>query len=623
LTVVRNRYVLAADLACVVLAAYGAFVLRLDWLVVLDPSVMFLVVIALLVKVPVFFAFGLYRRYWRYVSLEDVRVLTWSVITAELAVAAVVTAGVIAGVVAWFPRSIIFIDGMMTLVLVTAVRAGLRVLADERDRSAGVRVASAKHVLIIGAGVSGATVAREMQRQPRAAGGFVGFLDNDPAKIGRRIHGYQVLGPLDSLSKVVKTYRIAEVIIAMPSASGTVVRGIVDQSRELGIDAKILPGILELIDGKVSVSRIRNIEIADLLRRKPVAMELSNPGYIEGECVLITGAGGSIGSELCRQIAQLKPRRVVLAGHGENSVFEIHEQLMERLPGLNITPLIVDVRDGRRLRALFDEVKPGVVFHAAAHKHVPLMELHPEEALTNNVVGTTNVIDCAAAAGAKRLVMISTDKAVAPSSIMGASKRLAEMVARQLAQRNTIDVVIVRFGNVLGSRGSVVTTFKRQIERGGPLTVTHRDMKRFFMTIPEAVHLVLEAGGRGTAGDLFVLDMGDPVNISQLADDLVRLSGYQAGEIPVHYTNLRPGEKLSERLWEHGATVERIPGVSLLRVVEPGAPRDSQVTEMLPELLRCAREGRREQLDRLLKDLIPSFMSNEEPNVSTPSTLAQ
>ena len=612
----RNRFVLLADALCVALAAGGAFVLRLDWLVVQNPTVVFLAITALVVKIPVFLAFGLYRRYWRYVSLEDLKVLAWSVLVAELAVAAVVTTGVLAHWVEWFPRSILFIDFILTLLLMTALRAGLRVLADERDRS-GSRLTPAKHVLIIGAGVSGAMVAREMQRQPRVAGGFVGFLDDDPQKVGRRIHGYLVAGPIDSLPKVVNTYRVSEVIIAMPSASGTIVRGIVDQCRELGIEAKILPGILELIDGKVSVSRIRNVEISDLLRRQPVSMELSNPEYIAGECVLVTGAGGSIGSELCRQIGQLKPSRLALVGHGENSVFEIHEQLMERLPGLTVTPLIVDVRDADRLRALFEEVRPGVVFHAAAHKHVPLMEIHPEEALTNNVVGTTNVIECAAASGARRVVMISTDKAVAPASIMGASKRLAEMVARRIARERKLDVVTVRFGNVLGSRGSVVTIFKRQIERGGPLTITHRDMQRFFMTIPEAVHLVLEAGGRGTGGDLFVLDMGEPVNISQLAEDLVRLSGYEAGEIPIHYTNLRPGEKLSERLWEDGAKVERISELSLLRVVESKAPREIEVIEMLPALLRCARDGDRRQLHQLIKELIPTFISPEGTDART------
>jgi FlaA1/EpsC-like NDP-sugar epimerase len=352
-------------------------------------------------------------------------------------------------------------------------------------------------------------------------------------------------------------------------------------------------------------------------------MELSNPGYIEGECVLITGAGGSIGSELCRQIAQFRPSRLVLAGHGENSIFEIHQQLGERLPGLNVTPMIVDVRDKNRLGDLLAEVRPGVVFHAAAHKHVPLMELHPEEAFTNNVIGTANVIQCAAAAGAKRLVMISTDKAVAPSSMMGASKRLAEIIARRLARQQNFDVIIVRFGNVLGSRGSVVTTFKRQIERGGPLTVTHRDMKRFFMTIPEAVHLVLEAGGRGVAGDLFVLDMGEPVNISQLAEDLVRLSGYAVCEIPIHYTNLRPGEKLEERLWEDGAIVERVSHPSILRVVEPEVAREADVLLVMPELLRLAREGDRAGLDRLIKEMIPTFHCLDGASASTSTTLAQ
>jgi FlaA1/EpsC-like NDP-sugar epimerase len=327
--------------------------------------------------------------------------------------------------------------------------------------------------------------------------------------------------------------------------------------------------VFELLDGHVSVSLLRNVEIADLLRRSQVVGRPETASYLRGRVVMVTGAGGSIGSELCRQVGFAKPSRLVLLGHGENSIFEVYSQLAQQYPTVPMHTVIADIRDRERIRAVFEEFGPEVVFHAAAHKHVPLMQENPEEAITNNVIGTAHVVAAAEECGTTRLVMISTDKAVAPSSVMGASKRLAESVVRQAGLRSGRPFVVVRFGNVLGSRGSVVPLFKRQIERGGPVTLTHPEMKRFFMTIPEAVHLVLQAGGFGHAGGLFVLNMGEPVRISDLAADLIRLSGFAPGEIPIVYTGIREGEKLEERLWEENAVVETTVNPEILAVTEP------------------------------------------------------
>lgn len=334
---------------------------------------------------------------------------------------------------------------------------------------------------------------------------------------------------------------------------------------------------------------------------------LSTSTYVEGRTVLVTGAGGSIGSELCRQVARARPLSLVLLGHGENSIFDIQMELRERHPDLAVVPVIADIRDQPRIRRVFDRLRPDIVFHAAAHKHVPLMEENPEEAVTNNVLGTQHVLQAALAVGTQRFVMISSDKAVAPSSIMGASKRLAEMLVRNAAQATSRGYVVVRFGNVLGSRGSVVPQFKRQIERGGPVTVTHPDMKRFFMTIPEAVHLVLEAGGLGRGGELFVLKMGEPVRIADLAEDLIKLSGLTLDEVPITFTGMRAGEKLEEALWETGAVTESTRHSEVLRVIEPNGASGTITTETLKAFATAAEQGDVLQIQTMLMQQIPTF----------------
>ena len=471
-----------------------------------------------------------------------------------------------------------------------------------------------RRALIVGAGAAGTMVAREMYQNPQLGLSPAGFLDDDSAKQRKRIMGVPVLGPTDAITRVVADRGIDEVVIAMPTAAGTVLRQIADTCREAGITSRTIPGVFELLDGIVSVNRLRQIEIADLLRRAQVTSTHDASQYLSGRTVLVTGAGGSIGYELCRQIGHANPRRLVLLGHGENSIFDAEVQLREMFPRVPVRSVIADIRERRRVESVFDKFRPSIVFHAAAHKHVPLMEANPEEAISNNIFGTANIVRGALACGTERLVVISTDKAVAPSSLMGASKRVAETIVRDAARRSGRAFLAVRFGNVLGSRGSVVPHFKRQIEAGGPITITHPEMTRFFMTIPEAVHLTLQAGGLGSGGELFVLNMGKPVRILDLAQDLIKLSGYEPGEIPITYTGIRPGEKLHEALWERDAVLHATSHPDILRVEEAEHPID--VPRVLSSLEEAAEAGSRLAVQAALAQWLETFVPAPEPENS-------
>lgn len=606
---IRNRYILAADVLLVVVSAWGAYALRFDWLFSLyrDEFPLFLAC-AFVIKPLTFYVFGLYARYWRYASL-------WDLIAVVIAssVATAVIAFVMAGlrlfdVIPGFPRTVVPIDWLLTTVLIGGVRISVRVLA-EMKKGPGTTgsESSAKRVLVAGAGNAGVMVVREMQRNPHLGMTPVGFLDDDPVKQGKIILGVRVLGPLDAVAACAVASKAQEVIIAMPTAPGTVLRGIVERCREVPLPARAIPGVFELLDGKVGVNRLRSVEISDLLRRRQVPMLSAPRDYIRGRTVLVTGAGGSIGSELCRQVARDLPLRLVLLGHGENSIFDVQGQLKDAFRTLEIVPVIADVRDRERIAQVFAALRPEVVFHAAAHKHVPLMEGNPQEAITNNVFGTRNVVECAAKYGVERLVMISTDKAVAPVNLMGASKRVAELVVRRTARAHSRRFAVVRFGNVLGSRGSVVPLFKVQIERGGPLTITHPEMRRFFMTIPEAVHLVLEAGGDATGGELFVLNMGESVRIVDLAHDLIELSGLRRDDVPIAFSGLRPGEKLDERLWEEGARVEPSATADVLRVTEGDGSEMFDFETLLTALEAAARVGDSLEIQHSLSQLVPTY----------------
>lgn len=606
----RNRHILLGDAVLIALAAFGAFALRFEWRFYLERHEFLpYLALALTVKLPMFYLFGMYRRFWRYVSVSDSVMLATTVLMSSMVVA-VCVAGALWLRPAWeMSRAVVFIDALLTLVCVGGLRLSVRVLAESRGKAkAGGEQARQRRVLIVGAGDAGVMVVRELHRNPHLGMIPVGFVDDDPAKLGKHIHGIAVLGDLKSLVTVARLTRVDEVLIAVPTASGTVLRALAESCREAALASRTIPGVFELLDGQVSVSRLRQIDISDLLRRAPIAGEVDTSSYVTGQSVLVTGAGGSIGFELCRQVAASRPSRLILLGHGENSLFDAQVHLRQAFPDLALDVVVADVRDRARLMMVFARFRPRVVLHAAAHKHVPLMEDNPEEAISNNILGTRNIVDASLAVRVGRLVMISTDKAVSPSSLMGASKRIAESIVRTAAVRHGAAFMVVRFGNVLGSRGSVVPFFKRQIDQGGPVTVTHPDMRRFFMTIAEAVHLVLQAGGIGRGGELFVLDMGAPVRIVDLARDLITLSGFKPEDIAIEFTGVRAGEKLEEALWEEGARVEATACPNVLRVTEPEVCPARTVDVMIDSLVQAASTGDRMHVEAELTRWIATYV---------------
>lgn len=486
--------------------------------------------------------FGLYRRMWQYASIGEII----SILKAS------VVGGGIAYALAFFilPERVplgVEVQAMeATLVLVGGVRFLWRVFRNDRINYKDTQT----HTLIIGAGDCGLLIAREMMGPSFAHTKLVGFIDDSMNKFHMTIMGIPVLGNRYAIPAIVKEQGIHEIIIAMPSVSRTEISEIINLAKKTGAKLKIIPALNDLITGKISVKKLRDVSVEDLLGREPIVADLNGIlSYVHNRTVLVTGAGGSIGSELCRQISPFAPDKLLLLGHGENSIYMIEMELRKKFPDLNIVTVIADVQDRNRMMDVFRSHRPQVVFHAAAHKHVPLMERNPSEAIKNNVFGTRNVADCADKYGAERFVMISSDKAVNPTSVMGATKRIAEMYVQSLDTTSQTKFSAVRFGNVLGSRGSVIPAFKKQIEAGGPVTVTHPEMVRYFMTIPEAVQLVIQSGSFAKGGEVFILDMGEPVKILTLAEDLITLSGYEPyADIDIQFSGIREGEKLYEEL---------------------------------------------------------------------------
>jgi FlaA1/EpsC-like NDP-sugar epimerase len=615
----RNRFILIGDLVLIVTSVMASFALRLDlgstFLYYL-PHAWAMAGVALVLKPIVYRAFGLYRRYWAYASIRELQQILAATVTASVAIAIpILLIFPISGLVG-FPRSVLGIDWLLSLFSVGGLRFAVRILAEIGQRSEkDDGVAGTRRVVIVGAGDAGVLVVREMQRNPQLHIMPVAFVDDDAEKRQKQIHGVPVAGTLREVANVVGRYRAHEVIIAIPTAPGPTVRLVTDICRKHGISFRTMPGIYELIGGKVSVSRLREVEISDLLRREPATIDDEVVGRtLTGKRVLVTGAGGSIGHELCRQAARWRPSQLVLLGHGENSIFETLIEMSDDHPDLPLIPVIADVRDVDRIRDVFNEFRPQVIFHAAAHKHVPLMEANIEEAVTNNVLGTHSVVQAALASGTERLVLISTDKAIKPVSVMGATKRMAEMLVHQAAVRSGRPFVVVRFGNVLGSRGSVVPLFKRQIARGGPVTVTHPEMRRYFMTIPEAVHLVLQATGMGQGGEIFVLRMGEQVRILDLAEDLIRLSGFEPGrDIEITFSGIRAGEKLSETLWDDGAVYRPTEHPDVLQLEDESALDGNQLDMAVEELIRLAHEGDRQSIVGLLSAQIPGSLVGKLP----------
>ena len=464
-----------------------------------------------------------------------------------------------------------------------------------------------KKVLIIGAGDAGAAMLREIQSTEKISYKAVGFLDDDLSKHKTYIQGVKVLGSTSEVKKFTEETGAELIIIAIPSASAQTIKSISQRCIDTKCEVKILPGIYQLIDGQVSVSRLRNVEVDDLLGREPIVLNSSEVmGYIEDQVVLVTGGGGSIGSELCRQIAEHNPKQLIILDIYENNAYDIEQELKRKLPNLNLVTLIASIRDSGKMDDVFKTYKPDIVFHAAAHKHVPLMETSPNEAVKNNILGTYKVVRCADKYGVKRFVQISTDKAVNPTNIMGATKRVCEMIIQAFSRKSKTQFVAVRFGNVLGSNGSVIPLFKRQIAEGGPVTVTHKDIIRYFMTIPEAVSLVLQAGAYAKGGEIFVLDMGEQVRIYDLAVNLIKLSGYEPfKDIDIKVTGLRPGEKLyEERLMaEEGLTKTENDRISIGKPIEFD---DNKLFETLDKLYNEAY-AESESMKELVRELVPTY----------------
>ena len=469
---------------------------------------------------------------------------------------------------------------------------------------------AAKRIMIVGAGTSGSVILKEMTTSSLVNGCVVCFVDDDKNKAGKFLNGVPVAGNRNDIPRLAAEYKIDEIYIAIPSASAKERKAIIEICRETGCQVKILPGIYQLINGEVSIAKLRNVEIEDLLGRDPIRVNLDEiMGYVSGKVVLVTGGGGSIGSELCRQVASHNPKQLIIFDIYENNAYDIQLELKEKYPDLDLVVLIGSVRNTHRIETVFEKYRPDIVYHAAAHKHVPLMEDSPNEAIKNNVFGTYKTAKAADKYGTSRFVLISTDKAVNPTNIMGASKRMCEMVVQMMNARSKTDFVAVRFGNVLGSNGSVIPLFKKQIEQGGPVTVTHPDIIRYFMTIPEAVSLVLQAGAYAKGGEIFVLDMGEPMKILDLAKNLIRLSGYTPDvDIPIVFTGLRPGEKLYEELLMNEEGMQDTPN-KLIHIGKPIEFDMERFEEQLEELYVTANEdgdGIREDVMRIVGTYHPA-----------------
>lgn len=530
------------DLLLINFALIFSFILRFDELWMQYFRIDYLIAITVISSIILFFS-SLYNKMWQYASMSELS----SIFKATLAINAVFVIYIYFFRVA-FPRSIIAINAMSNIFLLGGFRFSLRLLKDFLNRNKNKK--SKSRVLLIGAGDATEIIIREMHKHPELGKKIVGLVDDDPDKQSLEIHGYEVLGKSQKIPQLIGKYDVDEVIIAIPSAEGKTIKRLYELSNKKDVKVKIVPGVYEILKGDVSLNQIREVKVEDLLRRDQVDLitdEIS--AYLEDKTVLVTGGGGSIGSELCRQVAKFNPKEIIIFDINENTTYFLERDLEDKYPHLKITSIIGSIRDKNKLEKLFRESKIDVVFHAAAHKHVPLMETSPEEAVKNNILGTRNVAEVAAEFEINRFVFVSTDKAVNPTNVMGASKRAAEMIVQSINKKTKTKFMAVRFGNVLGSQGSVIPLFKKQIASGGPLTVTHKDITRYFMTIPEASQLVIQAGAIGKGGEVFVLDMGEPVKIMELAKDLINLSGLTPYEdIDIDVIGLRPGEKLYEEL---------------------------------------------------------------------------
>jgi len=619
----KNYYIVFfLDALMAAFSWYFAHLLRFNFVMPTDNMYVIWRILPLVIttKLFCFYFFDLYEGMWRYTSLSDlIGILKGCSFASAIIILMILFIKGFSG----FSRSVFIIDWVLTICLIAGVRLLIRVYfwvgaGDESARIDGVGFLKSllrnhnngRRLLIIGAGDCGEKICREIHDNPHLGYRVMGFLDDDPLKLNRRIHGIPVLGASEDTDYYARELNVKEILIAMPSLSSKEMRNIVSRCEGIGVPFKTVPGMGELINGKVTVKTIRDVSYRDLLGRDQVKLDDEQIGsYIKGKRVLITGAGGSIGSELCRQVCRYMPESIILFERAESPLYEIELELKDNFQYIKIIPKLADILDPVKLEKVFEETRPQVVFHAAAYKHVPMLEHTPWEAINNNVIGTRNVSETAIKFNADRFVLVSTDKAVRPTNVMGASKRLAEMLvqAQNGCRLSDTKFMMVRFGNVVGSVGSVVPLFKRQIEKGGPVTVTHPEMTRYFMTIPEACQLILQAGAMGIGGEIFILDMGVPIKIADMAEDLIRLSGFKPHEdIQIKYIGLRPGEKLKEELITEGEGIVETSHKKIM-VLKGQACDVGILNGKLERLMDLVVKQDGEGIKRDIKNILPEY----------------
>jgi len=613
---IRKLTLVLLDGVVVSLVFFLGFLLRFDFNIpssYLQPVVLFNILgVSLVARLAMFYYFGLYKRLWHYASLDELKMIV---------VATTLSSGLIGtyfflnpNIV--YPRSILGINWALTILFIGGMRFSWRLWRERKKKAKFTREKPEKNILIYGAGDAGEMVIRELKKHGELNYNVRGIMDDDLSKQGMEIHGIKVLGGRQQLKDIVKGKKVEEVIIAIPTAPGTTIREINNICLEAGVDVRILPGMFELLSGEVDLNQLREVRVDDLLRRDPIKLDnASICGYLEGKRVLVSGGGGSIGSELIRQIASFNPQSIILFDVSENSVFHVSREVKSLFPDLHLVPLVGTIQDRGRIREIFQNYRPHVVFHAAAYKHVPLMEKNPAEAVKNNIFGTINISEEADNFEAECFVLISSDKAVNPANVMGATKRIAELVIQAKNNHSKTDYVAVRFGNVLGSEGSVIPIFKEQIHRGGPVTITHPDVTRYFMTIPEAVQLVIQAGAMAEGGEIFILDMGEPVRIVDLARDLIRLCGLEPEkDIPISYVGLRPGEKMYEELIleEEDVLKTKHEKIFVSKPVANDFDRFSRELDLLSGLLSLGEK----EIVRKIKEIVPEFNYKDHGTVS-------
>lgn len=601
----KNLFLALCDFAIVNLALYIGLVMRFETIPrPFADRLLHMCVIYSLAYMLSLAAFGMYRRIWRYASIREGVLLGLSLLlgaTASTTLTLFIDRNLI------LPRSVIAIQFLLSGTLITGTRLSIKFDILERLRSY-LSQDIKKNVIVVGAGDAGALILKEIQKHAELGIRVCGLVDDDKAKLGRELYGAKVLGSTEDLPRILKTRPIDEVIIAMPSAPGTAVRRIVSACKEEAVKTTILPALFEIVSGNASVSQLRKVELEDLLRREPIRIagdEIAE--YLHRKRVLVTGGAGSIGSEICRQVARFDPECIAVFDYCENNLYRLELEMKRRYPHVPFVPLIGSIQDETRVLQVFAGLRPHVVFHAAAHKHVPMMEHNPCEAVKNNVFGTKIVAQAADRYKVERFVLISTDKAVNPTNVMGATKRAAEMVVQYMDEHSATRFMAVRFGNVLGSDGSVVPLFKKQIAEGGPVTVTHPEVTRYFMTIPEACQLVLQAGAIGEGGEVLLLDMGEPTKIKDLAEDLIRFSGFEPGrDIEIEYIGLRPGEKLFEELLldEENTTATRHEKIYVANLAQYDMDK---LTSILAELGKAGESGNEEHVRLILQELVGTY----------------